>query len=36
MVAVDPRMGLMDIALAEIAQGKLSFTRGEVKPLSVG
>ncbi len=26
MVAVDPRMGLMDIALAEIAQGKLVFT----------
>ncbi len=36
MVAVEPRMGLMDIALAEIAQGKLSFTRGEVIPLSVG
>lgn len=26
MVAVEPRMGLADIALAEIAQGKLSFT----------
>ncbi len=34
MVAVDPRMGLMDIALAEIAQGKLVFTPAVTLPLS--
>jgi len=27
MILVEPRMGLSDIALAEIAQGKLSVTR---------
>ncbi len=27
MVLVEPRMGLSDIALAEIAQGKLTVTR---------
>lgn len=27
LIAVEGRMGLMDIALAEIAQGKLQFTR---------
>jgi len=31
LVAVDARMGLMDIALAEIAQGKLQFTRIEAE-----
>jgi DNA-directed RNA polymerase subunit omega len=34
MVPVEGRMGLMDIALAEIAQGKLVFTPSVTKPLS--